>query len=72
MSEVTEGGSEVVVNFYRLICREKVGGSQRIPLLTKFQGGANLFINDTLVRIIGAGCFLSIRSSDFFWLDISH
>ena len=35
MSEVTEGGSEVVVNFYRLICREKVGGSQRIPLLTK-------------------------------------
>ena len=57
MSEVAEGGSEVVVNFYRLICREKVGGSQRIPLLTKFQGGANLFINDTSV---------------FLLLDISH
>ena len=38
MSEVTEGGTEVVVNFYRLICREKVEGSQRIPLLTKIIG----------------------------------
>ena len=35
MSEVTEGGTEVVVNLFRLTCREKVGGSQRIPLLTK-------------------------------------
>jgi len=35
MSEGSEGGTEVVVNLYRLTCREKVGGSQRIPLLTK-------------------------------------
>ena len=35
MPEGSKGGTEVLVNFYRLICREKVGGSQRIPLLTK-------------------------------------
>ena len=35
VSEVTKGGIEVLVNSYRLICREKIGGSQRIPLLTK-------------------------------------
>ena len=34
MPEGSKGGTEVLVNFYRLICREKVGGSQRIPLLT--------------------------------------
>ena len=40
MSEGAEGGTEVLVNSYRLICREKVGGSQRFPLLTK-EGESN-------------------------------
>ena len=40
VSEVTKGGTEVLVNSYRLICREKVGGSQRFPLLTK-EGESN-------------------------------
>ncbi len=35
MTEGSKGGTEVLVNLYRLICREKVGGSQRIPLLKK-------------------------------------
>ena len=36
MSEVTKGGTEVLVNIQKMLtCREKVGGSQRIPLLTK-------------------------------------
>jgi len=35
MTEGVRVGTEVLVNLYRLTCREKVGGSQRIPLLTK-------------------------------------
>ena len=35
MTEGVRVGTEVLVNYYRLTCREKVGGSQRIPLLTK-------------------------------------
>ena len=36
MSEITEGGTEVLVNIQKMLtCREKVGGSQRTPLLTK-------------------------------------
>ena len=35
MTEGVRVGTKVLVNLYRLTCREKVGGSQRIPLLTK-------------------------------------
>ena len=35
MTEGVRVGTEVLVNYDRLTCREKVGGSQRIPLLTK-------------------------------------
>ena len=47
MSQGSEGGTEVVVNLYRLTCREKVGGSQRFPLLTK-EGESN---DDTKKRL---------------------
>ena len=36
MTEGSKGGTDVLVNSHDgLICRKKVGGSQRIPLLTK-------------------------------------
>ena len=36
MTEGSKGGTEVLVNSHDgLICRKKVGGSQRTPLLTK-------------------------------------
>ena len=41
MLEESKGGTEVLVNISGcLTCREKVGGSQRIPLLTK-EGESN-------------------------------
>jgi hypothetical protein len=41
MTEGVRVGTEVLVNLYRLTCREKVGGSQRIPLLTKRKDSMN-------------------------------
>ena len=49
MSEGYKGGTEVLVNFYRLICREKVGGSQRIPLLTKRKD--NMSLETRLIKL---------------------
>ena len=49
MSEGSKGGTEVLVNFYRLICREKVGGSQRIPLLTKRKD--NMSLETRLIKL---------------------
>ena len=49
MSEGSEGGTEVVVNLYRLTCREKVGGSQRIPLLTKRKD--NMSLETRLIKL---------------------
>ena len=43
MSEGSKGGSKVVVNLYRLTCREKVEGSQRVPLLTKIIGEERIY-----------------------------
>ena len=43
MSEGSKSGSKVVVNLYRLTCREKVEGSQRVPLLTKIIGEERIY-----------------------------
>ena len=61
VSEVTKGGTEVLVNSYRLICREKVGGSQRIPLLTK-EGESMENAENTLI----------LMSSPFFFFKFQH
>ena len=50
--QMTEGvrvGTEVLVNLYRLTCREKVGGSQRIPLLTKRKD--NMSLETRLIKL---------------------
>ena len=49
MTEGVRVGTEVLVNLYRLTCREKVGGSQRIPLLTKRKD--NMSLETRLIKL---------------------
>jgi len=49
MTEGVRVGTEVLVNLYRLTCREKVGGSQRIPLLTKRKD--NMTLEARLIKL---------------------